>query len=169
MSLAAIRDQALQIALSQDGVREQGGANRGPEVERYLASVGLSPGQPWCCAFVYWCYLEACLRAGGENPLPRTGKCAHLWRLASPLWLSSQPSRGAIFVHLVEPDDPESDGHVGLVTAFTDRTVQAIEGNTNAAGSRIGDRVRLNLRPRAYIHGYIDIGRQGPVDLPKVA
>lgn len=171
MSLPAIRDKALQIALSQVDVREQGGPNRGPEVERYLAAVGLGAGFPWCCAFVVWCYREATIRsgAGREMPLRRTGKCARLWAKAPDLWRSSVPTVGSIFVHLVEPDDPESDGHVGIVTAFTDRTVQAVEANTNAVGSRLGDRVRVNLRPRAYVHGYIDVGREGPVDYPAVA
>lgn len=46
-----------RIALSQVGVREVGN-NRG-EVAKYLASVGLSEGHPYCAAGVYWCFNEA--------------------------------------------------------------------------------------------------------------
>lgn len=171
MSLPAIRDQALRVALSEVGVREQGGNNCGPEVEKYLAAVGLPPGQPWCCAFVYWCYREATIRSGGalSQPLPRTGKVAHLWQRTQDLWRSNEPTAGAIFIHLVDPSDPESDGHCGIVTSFTDRTISAVEGNTNAAGSRNGDRVRVQLRKPEYVIGYIDIGREGPTEVDSQA
>ena len=50
---------ALRYAQSQVGQREQPkGSNRGPMVDKYLASVGLQPGYAWCQAFVYWCYLQ---------------------------------------------------------------------------------------------------------------
>ncbi len=171
MSLAAIRDRALEIARRQEGVREVGGNNRGPDVERYLAAAGLGPGHPWCCAFVVWCYAEAVKQVGGDRGLPlrRTGKCARLWKGAAPLWRAGQPTIGAVYIHLVDPADPESDGHTGIVTGFNDRTVSAVEGNTNAVGSRLGDRVRVNMRPRDYILGFIDIGREGPHEPPTVA
>ena len=46
-----------RIALTQIGVREVGN-NRG-EVAKYLASVGLSEGHPYCAAGIYWCFSEA--------------------------------------------------------------------------------------------------------------
>jgi hypothetical protein len=171
VSRIAIRDMARQIALAEVGVREVGGLNRGPQVELYLAAVGRPAGDPWCCAFVVWCYREATLRASTLTlPLHRTGKCARLWARADVLWRSDQPSVGAVYIHLVDPGDPESAGHCGIVTGFTDRTVMAVEGNTNASGSRLGDRVRINTRRRDYVNaGYIDVGREGPVDSPDVA
>ncbi|MBM3449786.1 MAG: hypothetical protein FJX78_02155 [Armatimonadetes bacterium] len=45
--------RALEIAGSQEGVREVGGPNQGPQVNEYLKSVGLGPGARWCAAFVY--------------------------------------------------------------------------------------------------------------------
>lgn len=49
--------ESERIALSQIGVREVG-KNRG-EVGKYLASVGLGEGHPYCAAGVYWCFSEA--------------------------------------------------------------------------------------------------------------
>ena len=166
MSAIAVRAKALGIALSQVGICEVGGRNCGPEVERYLGAAGLGPGHPWCAAFIMWCYREGALRATGpfELRLPITGSCARLWRRSNPLWKSDQPSVGAIYIHLEDPKDPNSKGHCGIVTAFTGRTISAVEGNTTRAGSREGDRVLLNLRRRDYVNaGYIDIGREGPV------
>lgn len=47
------------IARSQIGVTEKTGKNDGKQVEMYLASVGLSKGNPYCAAGQYWCFKEA--------------------------------------------------------------------------------------------------------------
>lgn len=161
MSMAGIRDRALEIALTQIGVREEGGPNCGPQVERYLAAVGLPAGKQWCCAFVVWCYQEAARAHQLEVPLRRTGKVARLWQRARGVWRSEQPSVGAVMIHLADPHDADSTGHTGIVTGFNEQTVACVEGNTNAEGSRVGDRVRVNHRQRDYVLGYIDIGRVG--------
>jgi hypothetical protein len=49
----------VRIALTQVGATEKGGDNRGPEVEKYLRSVGLGGGYAWCAAFVSWTLREA--------------------------------------------------------------------------------------------------------------
>ena len=50
---------ALQIAQSQKGVREIGGANRGPQVDQYLAAAKVAPGNPWCASFITWSLEKA--------------------------------------------------------------------------------------------------------------
>ena len=66
--------EALKVAVSQIGVMEKPlGSNRGPEVDKYLASVGLGPGQFWCMAFVYYCFDKAANKLGRSNPLVKTG------------------------------------------------------------------------------------------------
>ena len=171
MSRIDIRQKAMQIALGEVGKREQGGNNRGPDVERYLAAVGLGPGFPWCAAFVVWCYREAVLRCTGGHPLPlpRTARVVRLWQRAQDLYKSTVPTVGAVYIHLESPTDPDADGHCGIVTSFTDRTIMGVEGNTNAAGSRLGNQVRVHPRARSYVTGYIDVGREGPLDLPDIA
>jgi hypothetical protein len=169
VSLIALRDAAAPLALAQVGVREHGGRNRGDQVEEYLAAVDLPPGESWCCAGIVWCYREATIRCGGglQLPLPRTGKCAYLWARVPDLWKSDHPTVNAIYIHLEDPEDPKSPGHCGIVTSFSERTLEGVEFNTNAVGSRNGDRVRINLRRLSYVNaGFIDIGRLGPVDLP---
>ena len=169
MSLADLRDRALEIAVSQIGVRESGRPNHGPEVEGYLWSVGLGPGYPWCCAFVIWAYTTAARELGIDMPLKRTGKVARLWRSSPTLWRSGLPSVGSIFIHLVDRDDPESNGHCGIVTRVNSyKSFNAVEGNTNQAGSRVGDRVLENTRDRNYALGFIDIGIQGPLESPRI-
>jgi surface antigen len=56
-------------------------------------------------------------------------------------------------------------GHVGIVEAVVgDGTIVTVEGNTNAEGSREGDRVARHrwapaLGRRGALRGYIDLGR----------
>lgn len=55
-------------------VREDG-SNAGTFVERYLAAVGLGPGNPWCMAFVVLRLVKAAhsLSLAIPNEMPRTG------------------------------------------------------------------------------------------------
>jgi len=53
-----LRNQLLEIAESQVGVRELTGNNDGKQIKAYLKSVGLKEGYPWCVAFVVWCHLQ---------------------------------------------------------------------------------------------------------------
>ena len=46
------------------GVRELSGHNDGTAVEKYLSTVGLPKGYPWCAAFVNWVLRESCFRIG---------------------------------------------------------------------------------------------------------
>lgn len=55
----------LDVALGEVGVKERGGNNRGPDVEKYLGAVGLGRGNPWCAAFTSWCRIEATRRRDG--------------------------------------------------------------------------------------------------------
>lgn len=59
----------LGAAQRELGVREVG-VNTGPEVNRYLASADVGPGNPWCGGFVTWS-----LEQGGKD-MPGTGWAA---------------------------------------------------------------------------------------------
>lgn len=163
-----IRDKALEIALTQQGVCERKGTpNSGPEIDEYLRAVNSPPGAHWCAAFVVWCYAQAAQQLGSirHMPLRRTAGVSRLWHTAPMLWRSQQPTKGAIFCHLKNPKDLRSPGHCGLVVRLhvEEGWIETIEGNTNAQGSRVGDRVRVNQRELSYVNlGYLDVGREGP-------
>lgn len=158
--------RVLEVAASEVGVREEGGANRGRRVEEYLASVGLGPGNPWCAAFLVWCFREAAMEAGVHSPVPITGKVATLWRHAI-LQRRGHPFPGAVFVHLLDPDDPRSKGHCGLVTEVGGSHVATIEGNSNTTGSREGDSVVRNMRPllTGYVTGWLDFSGEPSTEI----
>ena len=124
---------ALTIAKTQLGVAEIGGANRGKQVEEYLAAAKVAPGNPWCASFVTW----ALGKAGHE--MPGGGWAAvQTWvrppSRARTACRSSAPTRRARATSSSTTGaarrTSRGDGHIG----FLDSTVQngkftALEGN----------------------------------------
>ena len=67
-NIMTLSELTVQYAISQLGVVEVPlGSNKGKDVEKYLKSVGLGGGFPWCMAFVYWCVNEAAKEQGKKN------------------------------------------------------------------------------------------------------
>jgi hypothetical protein len=139
-------------------------SNRGPDVERYQHSAGASPGNAWCCAFVYWCFNKTANDQGRDNPMVRTAGCLDHWRLA--------PAKGVKFIaakeavndpDLVKPgmifiiDHGKGKGHTGLVESTAGALLTTIEGNTDASKTREGGGVyRLTRKVSEINKGYID-------------
>ena len=67
------------------GVRELTRHNDGPEVERFLAHVGLKKGAPWCAAFVSYCLHKA-----GYTDAPRSGWSPDYFPKHQRVWALSQ-------------------------------------------------------------------------------
>jgi len=169
--LPTLSETALSIAISQLGVHEQGGNNRGPEVDQYLAAVGLAPGYSWCASFVHWCFKQAAAQLGLVNPCPKTAGAVRMWTLTEPICRRVLPVSGAIYVL----DHGAGKGHAGIVEQVGgDGTLIEISGNTNAAGSREGNAVARHTGASPdKIHGgrllgylLLDLAAQGPSALP---
>ena len=82
--------------------------------------------------------------------LRRTASCHRLIELNQGLVLA-EPEDGCIGVHL----NPDGTGHaVFIVNALT---LDTIEGNSDANGSRTGGSVVRNVRPRDYFAAFLAI------------
>ena len=157
----------LQVAEGEEAkhVREvPKDSNCGPQVDQYLKSAGVSPGNSWCCAFVYWCFNEAAKNMGCSNPMVKTAGCLDHWNRA--------PSRGAQYVlaskAIQNPDLVKSGmvfimdhggglGHTGLVEKVEGGLLTTIEGNTDASKTREGGGVyRLTRKIVEINKGFID-------------
>jgi len=152
------RAAVLEVAASQIGVMEvPRGSNRGPEVDQYLNSVasGLL-GQPWCMAFIYWCFGQAANNLNVPNPAPKTAGVLRSWRLAQgkPSARILTKADVARDPTSVEPgmvfyiDTGGGTGHAGFVTTVIGGRLTTIEGNTNEGGSREGIGVFTRTRRR---------------------
>ena len=84
----------MAIAITQLHVREKTDNNDGPDVAKYLNSIGLGEGYSWCQASVYWCFKQAAFELGVPNPVVKTGgvlkrrKMVDLTVAIYLLWLS---------------------------------------------------------------------------------
>lgn len=131
-----IKRRFLKVLRSQLGYTE--GSNNNTKFGRWY---GLNL-QPWCAMFVSWCAAKARV----TSIVPK-----HAYTPAGAQWFKSRnqwghkPRVGAIVYY-----DTAGLGrisHVGVVEkVFRDGSWYAIEGNTNAAGSREGRIVRRQKR-----------------------
>lgn len=136
-----VRNKLIQIAVTEIGVREEGGENSGLRVKEYLAYVGLGKGYPWCAAFVSWCYGRAGLT------LPRTAWSPALFpkqRLYKPREISLGAVKTAD-LFAIYSSHLRRIHHVGLIKAVEGRLLISIEGNSN-------DRVESRRRPLSTIY-----------------
>lgn len=142
------------LASHREAKEQPKGSNKGPEVTKYLQSVGLSGGLPWCMAFVYFIFDEVCKRLSKTNSTVKTGGCLNHWNKApadakiSIDLVKSNPSLirpGQIFI-MTRPG--KGLGHTGIVVSVNagDRSFTSMEGNTNDQLSGEGDRVGINKR-----------------------
>lgn len=149
--LSLLTSEVLKTAQKEIGVCEvPPGSNRGPVVNDYLKRVGLRPGNPWCAAFVYWCFSLAAEKLNMRNPVVKTGGCMVHWRRTQGVKILSvdavnEPSiikPGAIFII----NRGGGKGHTGIVTHTRGGYIQTIEGNTNAGLSAEGGGVCMLWR-----------------------
>ena len=137
------REQLKKIYFSQVGVREQGGANRGEQVEQYLASVGFGPGYAWCAAFVSWCYQQADVEHPQSAWVPSYAIKENLIYQRGE-FMKQLPQTGDVF--LIWYERLKRPAHIGFIDQWQDAWVITVEGNTNDDGSREGDGVYRKRR-----------------------
>ncbi|HMI03128.1 MAG TPA: CHAP domain-containing protein [Pedobacter sp.] len=146
-------ERVIEIARKEIGVREEGGENCGVAVKGYLSYVGIKSPAPWCAAFVSWCFGQA------GFVQPRTAWCPALFPDArsgkAPQGrLRKDPLPGRI-MGIYFPSKGRI-AHCGIVEKVRGDFVYVIEGNTNVAGGRDGDRVMRRLRHNRTIARYAD-------------
>lgn len=143
--------KALEVAKAQLGKQEiPKGSNAGPDVEKYLKSVGLGPGYSWCMALVYWCTNEAADSLKLTNPLIRTGGVMRQWNENTKLRVAV-PRAGDVFIM----DFGKGLGHTGFIERVDGTALYTIEGNTNDDGSREGYEVCRRTRQMNKCKGFL--------------
>lgn len=144
-----LREKALLVALGRVGIRERGGNNRGPEVERWQREAGIRPGDPWCAAFVNACARQAADALFVLSPLesvPLQGYVQSYFEhfaaqgcIVSPQYALPGDLFVIYYPHL------KRYGHIGFVgwdgVDLKRKRYDTCEGNSNDAGSREGDAV----------------------------
>ena len=123
---------ALGFAKSQRGVVEHG-TNTGPEVNKYLASAGVAPGNPWCASFVTWSLEQAGhkMPGGGWAGVATWVRNAEQGNNGLKFVSAEQARPGDIVVYdWGGQNDFGADGHIGFMdSTVKDGKFTALEGN----------------------------------------
>jgi len=145
----------LAIARRYAGqVREVGGNNRGPEINQWLRAVGVSPGQPWCGAFVAAMLRAAEQQTGATISPPVRSALARSYIGRRSVIEATEVRRGTraapIGASPVWQRGATRKGHIGFTNAsWRGPTGITIEGNTSSGtrGSQAdGDNVYCRHR-----------------------
>lgn len=138
--------QALVMAARADvGIHEEGGANRGPHVDAYLQSVGLSPGAEWCGAAVTTWLREASALTGLDLPVngSAAAKAFVAQFQAAGKWIPRRALAGKVQPGMILVWDRGGwKGHVGVVESVSADGVHTIEANSGPACDAVVRNVR---------------------------
>jgi len=131
--MATLGQNIAAKALSHVGEHEQPtGSNTGPEVDAYLAYVGLAPGNPWCAAFACSMVYRALVEMEVWTDYhPRTGSTHVLlaWGEDNGCMVS-HPQPGDIGCIIY---DAEHGHTVVCVGTYSPTVVPTVEGNFDNA------------------------------------
>lgn len=147
----------LDIARQELGKKEvPQGSNWGPDVQKYLKSVGINYRQPWCMALCYWVVEQYCKQEGIKNPLYKTGHVGQQ-NQKCPALRVTQPQPGDIFIIVFK----DGSGHCGFVERVEGDRIYTIEGNSNNNGSSNGYEVcrKIGGRPIKEIKNFLRVVR----------
>ena len=141
---------ALRLAQSQLGVRENGNSNNSAEVNKYR--FGRADGTPWCASFVSWCY-GAGQNGNNKKTFGYDASSQNIRRKAEKAGYYATTRSG----YVPKPGDlaiwkyNEASGHVGIVSKVnSDGTFEVIEGNSS-------NKVQKTTRTMASanLHGFV--------------
>ena len=142
--------------LSKILVQNQGGVetgkNSGPFVNRVQNAVGITDGQPWCMAFIYYIFDEFSKKMGIKNPVIKTGGVMEQWNKSGGKKITAEQARsnfslvkpGQIMI-TTRPGGGSGAGHAGIVTSvdYNGKKFTTMEGN-----------VRINTNRQQGVGGY---------------
>lgn len=125
------------------------GRNDGPEIREWLRLVKQPPGAEWCAATVHAAGYYSAIRLKKVNPVPCTASALKIGSLAEPITRVDGPARGRVFV----VDHGGGKGHAGICLSVDENGVPTCaSGNTNAEGSRVGDRLATHAGDPTVVH-----------------
>jgi hypothetical protein len=164
-------NKLVNIALSQVGVKEMGGNNKGAKIRLYQSATNLAPAAwPWCAAFVDWCMAEwlkdkeAVKWLGLRSSTPSSWKPKTAAAFGFISWAKTRTHTTDILpdTALAQPGDIVvfDFSHVGIVTGVKGSKIMTVEGNTNGRGERdseSGDGVWAKSRAASLARNFIRI------------
>lgn len=163
----SLGEALLEEALKDLGVKEVGGANRGPEVDAYNRGCGVPMGSPWCASSLTAWLRRASLRLKRAAPIIGSAGAKRImfelqkagrWFTAEEIRLNPSLLRPGM-IHCW--DRGGEKGHVGVHRKVRDaQAFDTVEGNSGTGpfgeGNRVAEMVRRFDDPRWLGAGWVD-------------
>ena len=119
------------------------GNNSGAAVNKFQQSVGITDGQPWCMAFIFYIFDQFSKKMGIVNPVYKTGSVLDEWAKTGGKKITAEEARSDF--SLVKPGQimiatRKGGGHGGIVTSvdYNGKKFTTVEGNVGISGKRQG-------------------------------
>lgn len=148
--VSPLRRAIVEAALATVGIAEEGGSNRGPQIDSYLRALSVPTGQPWCAAWATAIWTTA----GAEVPPGWRGASCDEWMrwgMQAGRWVKA-PTYGDAVLYGI-PGDAQ---HIGIIVRLTPY-FYSVEGNTivGVSFSREGVAVDLKEVSLKRVLGYV--------------
>jgi hypothetical protein len=135
----------LSKVLVQNKSGVEVGSNSGPFVNKVQQSVGITDGQPWCMAFIYYVFNEFSKKMVITNPVIKTGGVMEQWNKTGGKKITAQQAKsdfslvkpGQIMI-TTRPGGGPGAGHAGIVTSvdYNGKKFTTMEGNVRINDNR---------------------------------
>lgn len=127
-----IIDFLIEEASRYIGVIEEGGDNRGPDVEMFQRAVdGRAQGEAWCMSALQFWLMETERQFDITSGVFPSEHCLTVWNRTPVSRRFKHPQKGDIIIYqYFKNDRPTSSGHTGLVKEVLGSSIITVEGNT---------------------------------------
>ena len=145
-------DKVIAVAYAEVGTKEYPPGSNNVKYNTWFYGKPVSGDTvPWCATFIWCCFGEA----GLSHLIPKTASCAAILQYAkdNKRFVSASELRPGDVVLYKFATNIRAANHVGIVTAVTDKTITAIEGNTSITSDDNGGAVMVRYRDRTPIVG----------------
>lgn len=149
----------VRVALHEVGIREQT-PNWSNRIDQYWQSTWYPTGaknrEPWCAAFVCWCFAQAAQRFPVPFKLPENPQAYGFENWADACGLGRTKNPSAVQIRAGDIVTFQFS-HVGICIGKSGDSIFTVEGNTNGDGEREGDGVYRKTRAASLIRSAIHL------------
>jgi hypothetical protein len=127
-----VKEVGIYLAVSKEGISENPArSNKGKEVNEFLQSVNLKPGNEWCVAFCQWAYRTATDYLRVNLNMIKTGHSLTALSYARKFGFGKENEikRGD---WIIFQRGETNKGHCGIVLSKEGKIIYSIEGNTTS-------------------------------------
>ena len=118
-------------------------------IDDWNRGVGSPVGSEWCAATVYAAGSASSKQLGLVNPVPKSANAMRQYGHCEPITRVDSPARGRAFY----VDHGGGKGHAGVCVSVDAAGVPTtLSGNTNAAGSRLGNTLGRHTGDPTVVH-----------------